>query len=221
MTTTGCTGTAVGCRVLTPSVTVPAGGVGTASLRYKAGSSGTRGQLQLSAVQVGNASVTDQATDSVVAIIPSALQLAITDAGSEVDRPSCVIAAVSSGAVECGDLRLAHALPSVRTLNRSRAPTLVYVSQHAHPYALIPMRVTLPAGAPIPDTIVATLSINGVQVAQRWAGADFGTAATRRLVFGWDALTVATGLYPYTLQVSAQYGTTRYSSVQKSGYWPS
>jgi len=33
ITTTGCTGTAVGCRVLTPSVTVAAGGVGTASLR--------------------------------------------------------------------------------------------------------------------------------------------------------------------------------------------
>lgn len=44
------------------------------------------------------------------------------------DRGACVVVAVGAAAYECGDLRLGHALPATRVLNRVRAPTLVYSS---------------------------------------------------------------------------------------------
>ena len=54
--------------------------------------------------------------------------------GTTLARGLCLGISLGAGAAsECGDLRLAHVLPAVRTLSQSRAPVLIYNSQHASP----------------------------------------------------------------------------------------
>src|SRR5687767_5011079 len=111
------------------------------------------------------------------------------------------MAAGSDAAVECGDLRLAHALPSVVTHNMPRAPALLYNSQHAHPYVLVPHNLTVPTT--LPTNVTGTLTVAGTQRATgSWSGSDWGAAGnTRRIVLGFEALDLSTGVYGYTLIV--------------------
>jgi len=77
------------------------------------------------------------------------------------------IAAGPSAAYECGDLLVVHPLPAVRTLGQVRAPTLLYNSQHAHPFLSLNADLTL-AAYDRPDSIVVLARINaGSGFAQR------------------------------------------------------
>lgn len=127
--------------------------------------------------------------------------------GPIVDRSLCLAIAAGSGAAsECGDLRLVHALPTTRTLNKARTPTLLYNSQHAAPYPLVAANVTLPAGGAVPQQVIARLRINGVlQPERQWTGTSWTAGATRRIAIGAGADTLATGIYPYTLEIVNQY----------------
>jgi RHS repeat-associated protein len=120
-----------------------------------------------------------------------------------VSRGLCLTIAAGAGAAyECGDLRLVHGLPVIRTLNTVRAPTLIYSSQTAHPYPLVTADVTLPAGDPLPTTVQATLTVNGVNYVRSWAGTAWGSAGqTRRVVVGFDAAALGTGVYAYSLEI--------------------
>jgi RHS repeat-associated protein len=144
--------------------------------------------------------------------------------GSLVRRDLCVTMSAGAGAAsECGDLRLIHSLPTVRTVNKSRAPMLVYNSQSAHPYPLLLTDVTAPS--PLPDSIRATLTVNGTPYLRTWPGAAWGSAGQiRRVPMGFDAAGagLATAEYPYTLDFAkftngAWSGT---SFLQTSGVLP-
>ncbi len=51
------------------------------------------------------------------------------NSGAMVERDLCLtIALGASAAAECGDLRIVHALPTLRTLNRARAPVVLSVA---------------------------------------------------------------------------------------------
>jgi RHS repeat-associated protein len=129
---------------------------------------------------------------------------------SVVERDLCLtIAAGSAAASECGDLRIVHPLPTVRTLGRERAPTLIYNSDHSNPFPLVAANVTLPSTAQVPDSVVAKLLVNGVQRATaKWAGSQWIWGQTRRIVIGFNGLGDATGVYPYTLELRNWYGST-------------
>ncbi len=153
------------------------------------------------------------------AITPTAMTSADASAGATLERSLCVTVAAGHGAAsECGDLRLAHALPSIRTTNKSRTPTLLYTSATSHPEVLVPLNVTLPSGMPVPDSVTATLTINStVRASGRWIGTDWGYASTRRVVLGFDALTDSTGIHAWTAQASSWYGATRYNTTALNG----
>ncbi|MGD2152747.1 MAG: hypothetical protein PVG79_05725 [Gemmatimonadales bacterium] len=53
--------------------------------------------------------------------------------GTSVSRGLCLTIALGDAASECGDLRIVHPLPATRTMNRARAPVLLYNRQHAVP----------------------------------------------------------------------------------------
>jgi hypothetical protein len=127
-----------------------------------------------------------------------------------VARDRCLTVALPTGASECGDLRLAHALPSVRTLNQVRTPMLVYNSQHASPHPIVAANVSLPSGTNGLSRVVATLKVNGTPRGQGvWRGSSWpaGTQPVRVAV-GYDAASDASGPYRYTLEVKACYGTS-------------
>jgi hypothetical protein len=53
---------------------------------------------------------------------PPQVSVADVNPGTSVERDLCLSVSLAPGAAsECGDLRLAHALPAVRTLGRARA----------------------------------------------------------------------------------------------------
>ena len=79
---------------------------------------------------------------------PSApgVQLVDLNSGSTIVRSQCVTVAAGPGAAyECGDLRLAHALPAVRWRGRVRPAVLLFNSQHADPNPVMHADVTTSA----------------------------------------------------------------------------
>jgi RHS repeat-associated protein len=99
-----------------------------------------------------------------------------------------------------------HALPATRTLNKLRAPTLVYSSAQARPFPLVAANVTLPAAAATPDTVSATLKIGGVtRGTAKWPGSDWTPGSTRRIVVPDTVAGDSTRVYTYSLTVTNQW----------------
>jgi hypothetical protein len=125
-------------------------------------------------------------------------------------RPElCLTIAVDpASSYECGHLRVAHELPAVRSMSRTRAPVLTHHSQHAAPRPLIAFDLRIPTGGLTPDSVVADLSVAGTHRASgRWSPASIVADSMRRAAVGFDAMTDGTGVYPYTLVVTAWYGS--------------
>jgi RHS repeat-associated protein len=124
-----------------------------------------------------------------------------------IQRDACVVVALGPGtASECGDLRVVHPLPSARVLNRTRTPVLTYNSDQARPHPVVAAQFAGPPGT-VPDSIRAVLVVNGTEVAsRRWRG--WGADQTRRIALAFEAGDPAayrTGVYPYTLTVTAEW----------------
>jgi hypothetical protein len=146
-------------------------------------------------------------------------------AGAIVARDQCVtIAAGAEAAYECGDLRLAEGLPATTTMNKTRAPTLVYNSRQAVPIELVAANVSLNPGLSV-TSLAATVKIfnnqsqtwsQGVTVTFPWGTANNSSVASRIVVpvdlrtqgIASVPLTGVTGLYLYSFQVSAKSGAT-------------
>ncbi|HYW09370.1 MAG TPA: phycobilisome rod-core linker polypeptide, partial [Longimicrobium sp.] len=139
-------------------------------------------------------------------------------ASANVDRGQCLTISAGSGAAyECGDLRLVHGLPAIRSLNKSRAPVLLYNSQHAAPTPTVAARVVLPADQGVPTRVDAILKVGPSwnQLTQRgptrsWPGSQWTPGSARRIVLSFDASEDATGPREYALEIVATYpdGTT-------------
>lgn len=150
------------------------------------------GTLTVTATDQGAPSATDNGSVAVT----------IAPTGVAVERALCLTVAAGAGAAyECGDLRLAHLLPAVRTLNTARAPVLLYNSQHARPYPLVFADLTAPS--PLPQTIRAILKVNDTEITQRdIAGSVWDSAGqVRRVVVGFAADTFPTGVHTYQLEI--------------------
>ena len=142
---------------------------------------------------------------------PPQVSVADVNPGTSVERDLCLSVSLAPGAAsECGDLRLAHALPAVRTLGRARAPVLLYNSQHASPHPIVAAHVTLPSGKDGLSRVVATLKVNGTPRGQGvWRGSAWpDVTGPVRIAVGYDAASDSTGPYRYTLEVRAHYGET-------------
>ena len=125
------------------------------------------------------------------------------------------VAAGSDGGVECGDLRLDHALPTSRTMNRDRTPTLTYLSSHARPVVSVPATIrlldttdSLPLRARLvigSDTI--TRDIAWTPACATEAGCAFNvlldSAAAKR----------STDQYPFTLRVELSDTATTFATA--------
>jgi RHS repeat-associated protein len=148
---------------------------------------------------------------------PTVLTATLQSGGAN-DRGDCVtVATAARGAYECGDLRVAHALPAHRSRGRTWAPVLLYNTQHAHPRPTVYADLTLPAGSAVPDSMAVAVVVGGVTHRASFAGAQFRPGTPRRVGVQWDALSAATGTYAYTLQATAVYGTTRVSAPPAAG----
>lgn len=124
-------------------------------------------------------------------------------------RDLCLnIAPALYAAVECGDLRLWHALPTTTVMGVARTPMLTYNSQTANPVVIVPANVTWPAGQSTAATANIKLWVNSVLVDERnWSGSYWGAAGqTRRVAARLEGSAHATGVYPYVLEVRRNVG---------------
>jgi len=205
-----CAGTASGCAVTPTTLTnVPPGESRVATLTYNVGAAGTAGTAMVKAF---DNTFRDSASVAVKAIGAPAPVVSVVDVNpaTTLRRDLCVtIAAGSSGAIECGDLRIVHALPTIRTLNKSRTPTLLYNSAHAEPFAVVPGTVTLSSSGSLPDSVEGVIRTNGLAVVTgRWGGSDWTLGATRRIALPWtvspDTIRPDT-VYDYTFEAATIY----------------
>jgi RHS repeat-associated protein len=203
-----CAGTLTGCAVIPTSATLSSGESKVVTLTYTAGAGGTTGTGWVRATD-NVTSLKDSGSVAVTSISsPSPVVSVVeTNPGTAVERGLCLtVAAGASAAFQCGDLRIIHPLPAMRTLNKARVPTLLYNSALADPYPIVAASITLASGSPVPDSVEAILTVGGVQRAQaRWAGSDWTAGATRRIALGYSAASDTTKVYDYTLEVATIY----------------
>ncbi len=131
--------------------------------------------------------------------------------GTTLARDLCLTVALGdAAAAECGDLRLAHALPSARTLDRARTPVLLYNSQHARPYPLVAAHVTLGWGTVNLRRVEATLYVNGAPRAQRtYPGDQWPDEGAARVVLGYGHDSrEGSNWHAYRLRIVARYGAS-------------
>ncbi|HEY0037735.1 MAG TPA: phycobilisome rod-core linker polypeptide, partial [Longimicrobium sp.] len=134
------------------------------------------------------------------------------NAAPVLERDLCLTIAAGSGAAyECGDLRLAHALPTIRTLNKPRTPVLIYNQAHVDPHPIVAAYVSLPAGVAA-DSVAATLvgSNGGTLATGKWPAWTPGQERRIALLFRARDVNWQTGAHGYTLQVRV---TSRASTV--------
>lgn len=213
-----CSGLGVtGCTVV-DTATVLGNHTAAVTVHYTSGPSSDSGSIVLHAERETDALDTASFLTSVLAGTQVHPQVALdsTSSGATHARSLCLtMSAGADAAIQCGDLYLAHALGTVRTMNKARTPTLLYNSQFAHPHPMVSALVNLIPGAAVPDSISASLSITGggVRATGQWPGSDFTGATQRRIAVAYDALNDSSGPYGYTLTLTAKYLS---AGVQKS-----
>ena len=204
-----CSGTATACSVAPAVDTLAPYESGVVIANYTVGVGGTTGAAIVKAILASNSTKRDSSTVALRADSTGFPVVSVVDVnpGASLDRGECLtVAAGAAAAFECGDLRIVHALPAFRTLNKSRVPTLIYNSALADPYPIVAASVTL---ASVPDSVEAILFVGGLPKAQaRWAGTDWLPDSTRRIALGTAELSDTTlvndttKVIDYTLEVA-------------------
>jgi RHS repeat-associated protein len=119
---------------------------------------------------------------------------------------------------ECGDLRVSHPLPPVRTINKIRQPALIYNSATAHPYPAVIVTVNQGSGTPAFDSVEAKLKINGfLRRRASWTGASLPAGTSRQLVLTYDALNDPTGMYNFGVEFAGFIGGIKQNVVFSNG----
>jgi len=209
-----CSGTAVSNCSQPVNQSIPGGSSAVVSVSYNTSATlGATGRVRL---QASGSPGQDSGWVNVTVgsqLAADTVDVTNTTPGTRVEPSICLtVAASRSAAYQCGDLRIVHALPTTRTRNKARTPTLLYSSQHAHPYPLIAANVALNAAAATPDSVVAKLFVNSVVHGRgRWDGADWIPGRASRIVVADTTLTRAVPLkdtvYSYVLEVVNWYGS--------------
>jgi len=193
------------CSASATSVTLHGGASTAVAVAYRTGSTiGASGAVRLTATLSGSPSVTAAGEYNVTLVdLPPAGVVGDVSSVTTVERGMCLTTpAGDAAAYECGDLRLAHPLPLVRLLNRPFAPSLLYSSQHARPTPVVGVNYTVPGTGSTPTSVTVTLQVTtspAPQITKTFAAWPAGQ--TRRLAVSFDASTLPTGIYDYTLTV--------------------
>jgi RHS repeat-associated protein len=213
-----CSGTATSCPVTPTSMTLAFGENQVATVSDSAPTAGA-GSVMLRAIDASVSAARDSTTVALTAVSAPApvVSLVSTNPGTTVERDLCLtIAAGSHAAFECGDLRIVHALPAIRTLNKARVPTLLYNSAYAQPTPVFTAQVTVNT---VPDSVEGILKIGGVEMARaRWAGSDWSAGSTRQIALAYTSPdTISNGVYDYTFDVATVYLPSGYYLTSTPG----
>ena len=179
------------------------------TVTFTSGPPGWSGTIALTAKINDNQSVAASAAVSVTVPVQAWLETKSLNPGTSITRSACVTFPVATNsAYECGDLVIAHAMPSLRVRGDDRTPVLLYTSAHATPAPVVLANLSAPAGGATNVSASLTIRRGGsdVQVVAPTSFADIPGGETRRIAVAYDAQTDTTGVYPYTLTVTMNVG---------------
>jgi RHS repeat-associated protein len=189
---------------------------------YQSGDAGSTGTVSLNARSAdGSVNVTGTRTVSVPVPTTLTVHARAVNPDGNVSRGQCLTIAAGSGAAyECGDLRLVHALPTTTTMNKARAPTLIFSSDQARPGGVVAAEVSVPVSITA-NVIRATLSFPAktAVIVQRdfaWSAA-LSDSRPRRIAVRFEGPDWDTGAYKYVFQVQAMSGSTVLSVASDTG----
>jgi RHS repeat-associated protein len=201
-----CDGPVTRCSPSAHQVTISAGDTVVVGVNYMMQNGGSLGSVGLT---VSDGTGSGFASTNWLAMVSAGPPGGVGDRTdlTLISRATCVTASIGGGAAyECGDLRLVHPLPTTRVLSKARTPVLIYNSQHARPTPIVAAHVSRDLAAPPPDSLHAVLTVAAVTAASQWYRGAI-TDTVRRVALSFDASSMRTGLYGYTLEVTAYYPT--------------
>jgi RHS repeat-associated protein len=211
------------CTSSPGTVTVNAGDTALYNVSFTAGASGT-GTVQLHAAA---GPYSDDGSINVTIAAVGTPTVALANSDSLIARDLCFNARLGDAvAYSCGDVQVVHGLPATTTMGTTRAPILIYNSQHARPMPLVAANVSLPGDAAGPDTIVATVTLDSVAGrtwVRKWPGTMWNGGIPRRIAVPVDSLpplggNSSTRIYAYSLDISGCYnGSSCQAATRQRG----
>ena len=189
---------------------------GTVKVAYSTRSDthGGVGSIALRAYSVYG-SKTYESTGSYQVTVPNTaddIVIGVASPTTAIERDACLtVAAGEAAAYECGDLRIVHGVPGVRTMGKVRSPTLLYSSETAVPKPTVRADLLLKSSATTPDSITGTLVVGSHSCGnQHWSTSGWTPGTVRRVTAVCPTDTLSTGAYPFTLQItSVKSGATK------------
>ena len=203
------------CSLSPSSLTIAAGGSGTAGVTYTASSTpGDTAGITLAGVDNGDANVSSVGYTGVSVISAPSAGYAFARSTTTLHRGACVTVALSrDAAMECGRLRIPpDALPAVTTLGKARIPTLLYNSALARPRPIIQVDATIASQLnPTQGQAAIYENLGGWQMrgytdspASAWGSGS----TTRRMSLEMDVSNRPTSLTDYAIQVGYVGGSS-------------
>lgn len=214
-----CSGSLSGCSVLGGTSKSVGDTPVDVAVQYTAGSNGTSGTITLTATKASNASITASGELDVVAT--SQILLTVDDANPEMElnRSDCVNIAAGAGAIVCDDFQYVYPFTPVARMSKTRQIGLIHNSAFRGPVGIIGANFVLPPGVAEPDSIRATLVVNGTTVrTQRYGASLYAPGEKTRIAFDFSHWTQAVEhLFKYDVTLEAKTGGSWGSPVVTSG----
>lgn len=203
-----CSGSAVTACTGPTSASIGAGASVSELVQFNtAGSAGLTGTVSLTASEVGATDADGGSYDVTLTspITPSiGVSAHLLNPDSTIPRNLCLtMAAGEAGAYECGDLRLWHPLPAIRTFGTTRIPMLVYNSRAAGATGVIAANLII-ANASAPAALEARVQIPGhadFVDTVTWNSACMGATCRVVVPISGDTLGTGPGAYHYTMEI--------------------
>lgn len=147
-------------------------------------------------------------------VTPPTIEVIAAKPASTIEKGACVAFGIAPDvATECGVLRITHPLPTVRTFNKMRVPTLLYYHDQVSLWAPLGVNVLIPVGQSQPQEVrvdVTDPASAAVLATKTLSGSPFSPGSPQRVNL---SLAIAsdrpTGLLPYRLKIT----------YKRSGVW--
>jgi hypothetical protein len=154
-------------------------------------------------------------------IATSDILLSVDDANPEMElnRSDCLSVPAGAGAIVCDDFQFVYPFTPVSRMNQSGQIGLVHNSSLRAPFGVIGANFVLPPGATEPDSIKATLVVNGVTIqTQSYGSTLYAPGEKTRLAFDWVQGNYALeNLLKYDVTIQPWSGGSPGSSITESG----
>ncbi|MEM7414549.1 MAG: RHS repeat-associated core domain-containing protein [Gemmatimonadota bacterium] len=159
----------------------------TVPIQYTAGANNDTSSITLTATLSANSAVTTSGELEVVAA--SGVLLSVTDANPEMDldRSACLNVSAGPGSIVCGDYQYVYPITPVNRMNRTHQLALIHNNSMRGPEGFIGANFVLPSGVTEPDSIKATLEVDGEHEQTLWYKSGvYEPGVKTRIAFNWS-----------------------------------